>query len=476
MEGQSLKRDTRKTVKTALLNTMANVCSLIVGVIAVPIIARVISQEDLGIASTFLANRNILVIFITMSVYAFTHKAMLEFDDDKKSYIFTISVFCIVMVAIAFLISLPFREQLKELLSLDDFLFYWLFISILSYALYYIANCYCIFHNYSFIVFILVLCIGPGSQFLSIALSYVLDGEKYIGRVIGLDAAYVITAVILLVCLSIVRKKHFRKSYIVRTLKFTVPIIPHLLSQMVLTQCDLIMITYFAGDAASGIYSMGHTVGFLAYTVMSQIMAAWSPWTYRRLAQKEEGVVRQNFSLILLLGVYMTLGLMSISPELIHIFLPASYHLCIYIIPPLVAAMFFTFLYGFLYDIEYYYKKPQWIALTSVVAAVLNLLLNFIYIKKFGYLAACYTTMISYLALFLLNFLFARKLHVEKIYNVPHMFLASAFVVCYMIAMLCLQEYILVRYLLLSVITVVLLIFEHKKIVTIWGIFRDSKQ
>lgn len=476
MESESLNNDTRKTVKTAFLNTIANVCSLIVGIVAIPIIARVISQEDLGIASTFLANRNILVIVITMSVYAFTHKAMLEFHNDKKNYIFTISMFCVMVVAAVFLLSLPFKEQLKEVLSLDDFLFYWLFISILSYALYYIADCYCIFHNYSFIVFILVLCVGPVSQFLSIGLSYVLVGKKYIGRIIGMDAVYAITSIILLGYLLLLRKKHFRKTYIVRTLKFTIPIIPHLLSQMVLTQCDLIMIAYFAGDAASGIYSMGHTVGFLAYTVMNQIMAAWSPWVYRRLEQKEEGVVRQNFSLILLLGVYMTIGLMSISPELIHVFLPASYHPCVYIIPPLVVAMFFTFIYGFLYDIEYYYKKPQWIAITSVVAAVLNLILNFICIKEFGYLAACYTTMVSYLALFLLNYLFARKLPVEKIYNVPHMFIASAVVVCYMIAMLCLQEYILVRYLLLSVITVVLLIREHKKIISVLSLFRDSNQ
>ena len=41
---------------------------------------------------------------------------------------------------------------------------------------------------------------------------------------------------------------------------------------MVLTQCDLVMISFFCGSKESGIYSMGHTVGFLALTVMSQIL------------------------------------------------------------------------------------------------------------------------------------------------------------------------------------------------------------
>ena len=214
MNNESINSDTKNTVKSALLNTIANFCSLIIGVIMIPIITRVISQYDLGIASTFLANRNILVIFVTLSVYAFVHKAMLEFSNDKKNYIFTISVFCVFIVGAVFAISLPFKEVIKRILSLDDFLYYWLFISILSFALYSIANYYCIFHNYSVIVFMIVLSIGPIAQFLSVGLSYVFVDNKYIGRVLGLDAAYFIVSVVLLISLIITGEKKFYNKYL----------------------------------------------------------------------------------------------------------------------------------------------------------------------------------------------------------------------------------------------------------------------
>ncbi|MFR1054936.1 MAG: hypothetical protein ACLSFB_11280 [[Clostridium] scindens] len=151
--GISKVKDNRLTIKTALMNTIANVISLIVGMIMIPIISRVISPKELGIASTFLSNRNIFVILATLAVYAFVHKAMLEFEDKKEDYIFSITIFCIFMVSAVFLISIPFKAELQHILSLDGFLYYWLFISTLGFALYSIGNYYCIFHNKSLIIF-----------------------------------------------------------------------------------------------------------------------------------------------------------------------------------------------------------------------------------------------------------------------------------------------------------------------------------
>ncbi len=467
------KKDSKLTVKTALMNTVANVISLVVGMVMVPIIARVLSEKDLGIASTFLATRNTLVILATLAVYAFVNRAMLDFEKEKKDYIFSITVFCIAMVGVIFLISLPFREFLQQALKLDDFLYYWLFISCLSFALYSIGDYYCIFHNKSLIIFFIVLCCGPAAQFLSVGLALVMPQGKYIGRVLGLDATYVVVAVVLLVWLLFSGRHSFRRKYITRTLKFTVPVIPHLLSQMVLTQCDLMMITAMVGEAESGIYSMAHTVGFLAFTVMSQLMAAWSPWVYRRLSEGDTGSIRENSGFMVLLGMYLTIGLLTISPELIRIFLTEAYLPCIYIVPPLVLAMFFQFIYLFFYDLEYYYKKPQWIACASVAAAVLNLILNFIFIPRFGYIAACYTTVASYFVLLLLNYVFAGKLGAKQIYNMRLILANSCCVILYMALMFVFVDVIWVRYLILAVITLLLFAFEAKKIAAVrkslWG-------
>lgn len=455
-------QDSKQTIRTAIMNTGANIVSLVVGMIMIPIIARVLSTTEMGIASTFLSTRNTFVILATLASYSYVHKAMLEFKNEKTSYIASIAVFCAVMLAVVFLICLPFKSQIMEWFSLDDFLFYWLFISSLSFALFTLGNYYCIFHNKSLVVFFIVMSVGPVAQFLSLGLAFVWPDRKYVGRVIGLDFTYCVVAICVVVWLLITKGKKVRSKYVRQTLVFSVPIIPHLLSQMVLTQCDLIMISYFAGEDKSGIYSMGHTVGFLAFTVLSQIMAAWSPWVYRRLEDKDYETVYKNGKVMMILGGYMTIGLLTVATELIKIFLPVDYLPCIYIVPPLVLAMFFQFIYLFFYDVEYYNKKSKNIAIASVIASILNVILNWLLIPRIGYMAACYTTVASYLVLLLLNYMFCLKLDVRKIYNLKVALGLTAFVIVYMFFIFITANYILVRYIALVILSIVLLKVEWK--------------
>ena len=169
----------------------------------------------------------------------------------------------------------------------------------------------------------------------------------------------------------------------------------------------------------------------------------------------------------MLLGTYLTIGLLTVATELIRIFLTDDYLPCIYIVPLLVLAMYFQFIYLFFYDLEYYHKKSKWIATASVIAAIMNAGLNILLIPRIGYMAACYTTVASYLVLLLLNYLFCRKLDVEKIYNLKIAFGLIVAVILYMLFVFATIDYILLRYLLLVVITILLLKLEWKDIKTL---------
>ena len=466
------QNDNTQTAKTAILNTVANCISLVVGMIMIPIVTRVLSTEQMGIANTFISTRNTVVIIITCSVYAYVHKAMIEFKDEKKSYIFSIIVFSILAVVISFCISLIFKEKLMKLLSLDNFLYYWLFISCLGFALYSIADYYCIFQNKYYIVAMIVLSVGPISQFLSVGLSYVLENDKYIGRVIGLDFVYLLVAVCLIVWMFVGRRPKIKTKNVKTTLAFTIPIIPHLLSQMVLTQCDLVMISYFCGSSKSGIYSMGHTVGFLALTVMSQIMASWSPWVYRRMEDKEFKTIFDNSKLIVLVGAFISIGLLTISTELIKIFLTDVYSPCIYIVPTLVVAMFFQFIYIFVYDFQFFNKKAKSIAASSIVAAIFNLITNYIFIPKFGFLAAGFTTLASYFVLLMINYFFTVRIGINKVYDIKQLFAWTIVVGVYALICVKLKNEFIVRYIMFIGFSLVLLKIKSRDLIRLLKNFK----
>ena len=105
------QEDTRQTIKAAFANTIANGISLVVGMVVIPIIARILSTEDLGVASSFVSTRNTFVIIATCAAYAYVHRAMLEFDD-RKSYIYSIVIYCGMAVMGTFLLGLPFKTEI----------------------------------------------------------------------------------------------------------------------------------------------------------------------------------------------------------------------------------------------------------------------------------------------------------------------------------------------------------------------------
>ena len=113
----------------------------------------------------------------------------------------------------------------------------------------------------------------------------------------------------------------------------------------------------------------------------------------------------------------------------------------------------------------------------SVIGAALNILLNYIFIPKFGFIAAAYTTVFCY-ALFavghyLLHRLILKKQGVkERVFNSKLIFLYSAAVTSFMLICTLLYQNNVVRYCVIGVIAVVCLI----NIKRIFKLFKTALQ
>ena len=69
-------------------------------------------------------------------------------------------------------------------------------------------------------------------------------------------------------------------------------------------------------------------------------------------------------------------------------------------------------------NIEYYHKKTIFISIGTISAAAVNVVLNYIGIKLFGYEAAAFTTLLSYGLLFAFHWIIACKYNVEEVYEI----------------------------------------------------------
>ena len=87
----------------------------------------------------------------------------------------------------------------------------------------------------------------------------------------------------------------------------------------------------------------------------------------------------------------------------------ADYQEAIWCIPPIATGVVFAFLYTLFVNVEIYYDRAGYVAIASMLSAVLNVALNFVAIPLFGYIASAYVTAACYLATAALHFVFVKR-------------------------------------------------------------------
>jgi O-antigen/teichoic acid export membrane protein len=102
------------------------------------------------------------------------------------------------------------------------------------------------------------------------------------------------------------------------------------------------------------------------------------------------------------------MGFILISPEVYKIMAPKEYWQSIQLMPLIILACYLNFLYGFPANFEFFHEKTHLISIGTISAAVINIVLNIIFIPKYGGTGAAITTLISYVFLFVFHEIIAR--------------------------------------------------------------------
>ena len=111
----------------------------------------------------------------------------------------------------------------------------------------------------------------------------------------------------------------------------------------------------------------------------------------------------------------------------------STYWESIYIVCPAILGVYFTFMYTIPAQIEYYLKKTKYIAIGTVVVAVVNVVANVILVPRFGYQAAVYVTVGTYILYFVFHMVIAYFITSKQLpFNIKSI---SLYILC--VCMLC---------------------------------------
>ena len=208
-------------------------------------------------------------------------------------------------------------------------------------------------------------------------------------------------------------KTFYNKEYWKLSLTLSIPLVGYSIAAQILSVSDRMMISQMVDNSAVGVYSTLYTVSSLSLMLWQAIHASFVPYLFQNIEKNSKGV-RTISSQIMLLYAVMAIMMTYMAPEIVRILATQEYYEAIYIMPPIAAGVFFTAFANIYSDIAVYYKKTQYVMYPAIIAAGANLILNYIFIKAFGYMAAAYTTLASYVLMSVCQALWANKLCEER--------------------------------------------------------------
>ena len=127
-------------------------------------------------------------------------------------------------------------------------------------------------------------------------------------------------------------------------------------------------------------------------------------------------------------------------------------------------------------NVEQFKKKTVGMAIASISAAVLNLILNYVFIPQYGYIAAAYTTLVGYLWLLLANMYLVKRIGYKKVYDYKFVALVVIAIMIFTIFVNFLFSYTVIRYAFLAVYFISFLFIAKKYGKTILQKYRAMKE
>ena len=401
----------RKAVRAGVGYTIGNLLIKGLAFLSIPIFSNLLSTADYGVFNTYSAYMSLFTVVISLGLPSSIRTAHYDFGERSKEYISCGALLIVMNLALFLALGALCRQALELYGGLKRSLVFLAVLSSFGSALlsYYNSHLSMEYKSREF------LAISFFYSFSSIALSILLicthRGEAgYYWRALGNTLPMLLVAAYVLFRLWRRERPRVRREYARYGLRFGLPLIPHDLSRIVLSQFDRIMIAQSVGDAQAGLFSFACNLGLPIEVLTTSIDTAWCPWLFERLREGDYARIRRRaFDIAMLMSVGAS-ALMLISPELIRLLSAPGYWESRYVAVPIVLSMYFAFLYILPAGVEYYLKKTQYIAAGTMAVAVLNVVLNALCIPRFGYVAAAYTTVVSYALYYLFHTLLSRRL------------------------------------------------------------------
>lgn len=461
-------------VKAALWFTACQFIQKGIGMITTPVFTRLLSTEEYGRVSAFLSWGDVLIPLITLSTWRGMMNLYVK-DRDKDS---VLSAVIGLSISITALWILPLVLLSDSAVAIIGFSFP-LIVCLLLFS----------FSQNIFLAWIVRMqyeyCYRP----LAIATVLYTTVTAFGGAMLvflysrtaeaKLFPQIVMLAFIALIIIIVSQKKRlifYNKEVWLFCVTFSAPLIPHYLSEVILQSSDRIMINNMCTSSDVAIYSIAYAVGSLINLVTNAINSSFVPYQYQKIKSRDYITLAENTNIIIGFVALCLCLFMLFGREIVLIFGGDKYIDSVNIIIPICLGVFFNYVFQLFARVQEYFEQKFTIVIASVSCALLNIVLNYIFIDIYGYKAAAYTTFACYFVFCFLHYWFYRmacdRNIGQEIYDIKSLVIISTSIIVLSPIIAFLSDLYLLKY----TILIIALVFVSVKRRTIIGFVNAIKK
>ena len=419
--------------------------------ITMPLFTRLLGAEQFGKYSVYASWLSIIVCFMGCNVASSIGTGFYKFRDYYYKFKTSILVEGTVISIIIFIICLIFSKQISSIIGYPVIIFILMLVEAIAHFIVNFASGSWVYEKKALYNMLLSLEILVFTTILSIILLVVFNDrlpELFYSRVIGSVIPYILTALVIWIIFFKHQPYGFNYVYWKYSLLFGLPMIFHTLSSQVLGQSDRVMMEKMGILPTDiGIYSFFYSFVALLSTIMNALNNSWSPFFYDGLYSKDYDKLNKNIKNYVHLFVTLVCGFLLLANEVVKVFANDEYWKGMPLVPILVLVVYFTYIYQFAVNYEFFNSKPRIIAIGTGGAALANIILNVILIPEYGMYGAAIATLISYVLLACFHILTVKTWKLERYpLKLKPLFIGLLVIIIFSAAYYLLEDYWVLRW------------------------------
>ena len=399
----------KQLMKNTIIIFLGRACTQLISFFLLPLYTSFLLTKEYGLVDLITTYVTLLVPIITLELEMSVFRYLIDVRDKEK--------------------------ETKKVLS-NNFLV--LLTSLLLFGIaYVIVTCFWHFDFRWLILFDIIICTFSGN-FLQIArglgktidyaISCIITGVSTIllnvlfivilkmgafGMTMSMALANGFGALYLFVKLKLYKKINFKlkDTKLIKSMyKYSIPLVPNSVSWWVVNVSDRTIISIVLGAAANGIYAISNKFPTIISSLLGIFNLSWSESAALHINSSDRDkffsdVLNTVTKIFTSLGV----GMIACMPFVFPILVNHRYNEAFNYIPILVLATIFNVAICMYTGIYIAKKMTKQVASTTIMGAIINIIINLIFVKLIGLYAAALSTAISYFAMMIYRHIDLKK-------------------------------------------------------------------